>query len=324
MCSCSCSTTVLSLTSDPPPPSALTSLATVAVSGAAPIYSVAAANPPAPTPLVPPSSLLTHPIGTPSESSSAGLLLSPASEVIPKKLVEKIRSGRFTEMKELLQDNISLATQLEELQGPSSLQVIGAARPRLREISSLPTWCYCFLGYAAAMTSDPRTRDQLAYARLIIRQAQSQGGCSFLDYDRAFRQQMASDPSMRWNALNPSLLASTSLGSRSTGARTFCTLCRAVDHTRTQCALAFLEPAQAHSSPAFYQRGPNQGVPRNPQSAPVCFSWNRGPCPYGSKCRFRHVCSKCAAASHKAPECQQTVTAPPAANLPSSRGPLRA
>ncbi len=146
-------------------------------------------------------------------------------------------------MKELLQDNISLTAQLEELQGPSSLQVIGATRPSLREVASFSIWCYCFLGYVATMTSDPLTRDQLAYARLIIRQAQSQGGLSFLDYDRAFRQQLGTDPSMRWNAIHLSLLASTTLGHRSTGAHTFCTLCRAVDHTRTQCALTFLEPA---------------------------------------------------------------------------------
>ena len=70
-------------------------------------------------------SLPTHTTATivPSESLSAGLLFSPASEVIPKKLVDKIRSGKFVEMKELLQDNISLATQLKELQGPSPLPV---------------------------------------------------------------------------------------------------------------------------------------------------------------------------------------------------------
>ena len=168
------------------------------------------------------------------ETADAGLLLSPASEVIPNKPVEKIRSGKFIEMKELLQHNINLVTQLEELQGPASGQLIGSARPRLREVSSLATWCFCFLGYVATLTNDDSTRDQLAYARLIIRQAQAQGGLSFLDYDRAFRQQIAAAPSIRWNTINSSLLASTSLGHRSTSNHTFCTLCRAVDHTRTQ------------------------------------------------------------------------------------------
>ena len=61
-------------------------------------------------------------------------------------------------------------------------------------------------------TSDPVTREQLAHAKLIIRQAQSQGGLAFFDYDRAFCQQKVADPSLRWNTLNPSLLASTTFG----------------------------------------------------------------------------------------------------------------
>lgn len=304
-------TVALSLDSVPPPSSALSSIATISLSNSHPVNSsatiVSSTSTRAP--------LLSLPVPTTTNApSDSGLLLSPASEVIPKKLVDKIRSGKFIEMKELLQDNISLASQLEELQGPSSLQVIGATRPRLREVASLSTWCYCFLGYVATMTADPLTRDQLAYARLNIRQAQSQGGLSFLDYDRAFRQQVATDPSMRWNALNPSLLAATTLGHRSTGAHPFCTLCRAVDHTRTQCALTFLEPVHTASVSAMAQRGPSQGVARRPRNPPVCFSWNRGACLYGSKCRYQHVCSICSTPSHKAPDCLQAVAGPPSAD----------
>ena len=93
---------------------------------------------------------------------SAGLLLSPASKVIPKKLVDKIRAGRFVEMKELLQDNISLVAQLEELQGPSSLQLIGAYPTLTSARFLLSHRGACFLGYAATMTSDLTTRDHLA------------------------------------------------------------------------------------------------------------------------------------------------------------------
>lgn len=264
------------------------------------------------TPMPPPVAQL--PLSTGPTTGETGLLLSPASEVIPKKLVDKSRAGKFVEMKEFLQDNISLTTQLEELQGPSPLQVIGATRPRLREVTSVQAWCYCFLSYVATMTSDPVTRDQLAYARLIIRQSQSQGGHTFMDYDRAFRQQIATDPSIRWNALNPSLLASTSMGHRSTGAHTFCTLCRAVDHNRTQCALTFLEPTPAASGAAASQRGLSQGVPRRPRSVPVCFGWNRGTCRYGNRCNYQHVCSICTAPSHRARECTQAATNPSSAD----------
>jgi hypothetical protein len=47
--------------------------------------------------------------GISNEALQGELLLSPALEIVPKKLVDKIRAGKFIEMKELLQDNISLA-----------------------------------------------------------------------------------------------------------------------------------------------------------------------------------------------------------------------
>ena len=124
-------------------------------------------------------------------------------------------------MKELLTDNLSLISQLEAVQGIAPLHMLGAARPRLREISSLPTWCYCFLGYMAARTSDPVTRDQLAYARLLIKEAQRHGGLGWLDYDRVFRQQVAS---LRWNTLIPGLQATTILGQQSVKQPVFFTL----------------------------------------------------------------------------------------------------
>jgi hypothetical protein len=90
--------------------------------------------------------------------------------------------------------------------------MLGSARPCMREVSSLASWCYCFLGYVAMRTTDPSTQDQLAHARLIIREAQCHGGLGWLDYDRAFRQQAANDSSMRWNTLSPSLQAATIFG----------------------------------------------------------------------------------------------------------------
>ena len=75
-----------------------------------------------------------------------------------------VRSGQFVEMRELLADNISLVQQLEAVQSSSPLPMVGPARPRLREVSTLSTRLYCFLAYSAITTTDPRTQDQLAYA----------------------------------------------------------------------------------------------------------------------------------------------------------------
>ena len=58
-------------------------------------------------------------------------------------------------MRKLLADNISILNQLEAMQGFPPLQLLGAARSRLQEVTSLSTGCYCFLGYMAILMSDP-------------------------------------------------------------------------------------------------------------------------------------------------------------------------
>ena len=69
-----------------------------------------------------------------------------------------------------------------------------------------------FLGYVAVFIPDPATRDQLAYARLIIREAIYHAGQGWLEYDRAFWQQVAADPFMCWNTWLLRLQAETILG----------------------------------------------------------------------------------------------------------------
>ena len=70
---------------------------------------------------------------------TAGLALSPAAQLFPQRIVDHIRLGAFVEMCDLLMDNITLIDQLEGLPGPP-VAVPGMPRPRLREVSSLPTW----------------------------------------------------------------------------------------------------------------------------------------------------------------------------------------
>ena len=185
----------------------------------------------------------------------------------------------------------------------SPVGLLGAGRPRLREVSSLSTWCYCFMGYMAARTADPATRDQLAYARLLIREAHRHGGLGWLDYDRAFRQQAAIDPSTRWNTLVPGLQAATILGQRPNQG-TFCTLCRGVDHLRPQCALSCLQPP----NPAAPTHDRNNSNSRR-QQMNVCHSWNKGDCSHPGQCMYRHVCAICQQA-HRATDCGKTSDLP--------------
>ena len=158
-------------------------------------------------------------------------------------------------MKELLADNIALVQQLEAIQSYAPLPTVGPSQPRLRDVTSLSSWCYCFLGYMAILTFVPSTRDQLAYARLVIREALCHGGTGWMDYDWAFRQQAAVDPTLRWNTLLPGLQASTILGQRNRQETSLYTLCHESDHSRAQCALAYLHPSPVRSMPSSSSAG---------------------------------------------------------------------
>ena len=196
----------------------------------------------------------------------------PGSGTFPKKLVDGIQAGNFIEMKELLTDNMSLISQLKTVQGLSPAHMLGPARPRWREVSSLVTWWYCFMGYMAIRSSDPTTRNQLAYARLLIKEAQRNGGLGWLHYDRAFRQQAVADPSLAWNTLSQGLQASTMFHQQTAGQKSFCTLCQA------QCALACLQPP-ATSTPAVPRTSQPPPTKRRPETAlRICISWNMGAC----------------------------------------------
>jgi hypothetical protein len=184
----------------------------------------------------------------------------------------------------------------------------GVLRPSLREISSIQTWMYCFLAYVAILAPDQGTRDRLAYARLLLREAQRHSSNGWLDYDRVFRQQAVVDHNMPWNTLHPGIQAATMFGG-SQGPGTFCTLCREPDHFKETCALAYFQqpPTQARTgvdNPSSSTRPRGQLRRRSEQETLnlVCRSWNKGNCSYPNSCRYRHICSTCYQ-GHRARDC---------------------
>ncbi len=99
---------------------------------------------------------------------------------------------------------------------------------------------------------DEAVRDMLAaYGRIVLNLAQKHGGSGWLEYDQAFRQQVSAEPSIKWNSLNPSLMAATVLVAPSTAPGTFCPHCQEVDHHPSDCALvsvdSSLEKPRPHS-----------------------------------------------------------------------------
>ena len=142
------------------------------------------------------------------------------------------------EMHDLLGDNAAVRRHFEDMRGALEFQVLPmGSRPRVRAVSSLPSWLCCFLTYLAVGTTDPVTCNQLTYTTLLVREAMRHGGQGWLEYDRLFRQQAALDPSLSWNIIHPGLQATIILGQRSYNAGTFCTHCQECDHSVSQCAM---------------------------------------------------------------------------------------
>ena len=224
-----------------------------------------------------------------------GMILSPALQPIPARLVRRIQAGEFIEMRDLLTDNIALHDQLEAVQGPLyNAATPGALRARLREVPSLISWVFCFTAYMAVRTQDEATRDMLTYCRLVIREALRHGGQGWQEYDRNFRAQAAIDRSLRWNVLLPDLQAATTLGQRIAGGN-FCSLCRGIDHASGQCALGVMQQPLSWQSRTTASTAATEGGRRPSQRRVqrICSSWNSGRCIYPGNCSYRHVCATC-------------------------------
>ena len=154
----------------------------------APLTTVPHPTSPPPWPHLP-SQVLGH-----QDPTGSSLSLFISAEPIPARLVQRIQSGQFVEMQELLGDNIALSQHFDSAAGYFPVVLPSSSRPRLREVTSLPSWIYCFFTYLAVLVQDQFTRDRLVYARLLVREALCHGGWGWLDYDRLFRQQAALDP----------------------------------------------------------------------------------------------------------------------------------
>ena len=172
-----------------------------------------------------------------------------------------------------------------------------SSRPRVREVTTLPSWVCCFLTYLAIQTSDTVTRERAAYAMLVVREAMRHGGQGWLEYDRLFRQQAALNPALAWNVIHPELQATTILGQRTSSTGIFCSQCQECDHSVQQCALTQLQQPSIRSTPV-QSRQPGRSLGR------ICSSWNDGACIYPGTCSYRHICSSCFQHSHRARDCR--------------------
>ena len=102
------------------------------------------------------SSALLAPIPQPTPAA-LGMVLSSVAGALLQKLIDKVKSGQFVEMREFLMDNMLLLDRLESVPGLSLLPALSLGHhPCLHEVSDPVSWVSCFLAYVAILTSDCR------------------------------------------------------------------------------------------------------------------------------------------------------------------------
>ena len=236
------------------------------------------------------------------------LAYSPVLPPIPAKAVEKIRAGAYIDLKELLVDNIALTERLQEF-GQSLAIHAPQSTFKLRSIPDPLTWVFCFLGYMAAATDSPMTRDMAAYAQIVIQQSRKHPGRGWLAYDQLFRQQRAAGINIPWNDLASSIMAATVLRSGDC-----CSLCHSPDHTTEQCACALFADSRPNEKQASAQGQAGRSTRLKPYPQPLsasassseeaCRRFNRGTCPNtGGNCAYAHTCLSCGSTTHGSARC---------------------
>ena len=246
---------------------------------------------------------------------------------VPAKLVARVRKGEYVDMADLLRDNIEVdrrrTAQGGDMQPATKLQ--------RREIPDVSSWAQCFCSYIGIVVeeSPERTKQLLAYLATVLREARRCGGEGWRSYDAMFRQLAATDATMDWSRLNPSLYATTFLARQGGGGKS-CHLCMDVDHSAEECALAPLLPrptkmlTDGKEEKSGGAPGPKPGAAvRDPRgrrwSDQPCYLWNEGRCtfPY---CRYRHICTRCRG-EHRAVQCSSQLRSAPVQLQPGSSGP---
>ena len=218
---------------------------------------------------------------------------------VPARLVARIWKGEYIDMADLLRDNLEADRRRSTPLGTPQLHP--QSKPLRREVPDILSWALCFGVYIGVVAEQipQRVKQLLAYQATVLREARRCGGTGWRGYDSMFRQLAATDESIDWSCLNPSLYVTTFRAQQGGGGK-MCHLCMGTDHTQEDCALAPLLSKKL-KGPAPEVKDERSGGPpvssqlmRDPRarrrSEQTCYAWNEGRCHY---CRYRHVCLHC-------------------------------
>ena len=255
-----------------------------------------------------------------------GLFMGEGLIPLPPKLVHKIVSLEFVEMAELMPEAWLFEEPAEE-----GVKIMGLPKHRKAPITDILCWLQCYGTMVAALaTKFPGKVPQfMAYQSLIIKSHRDFAGLGWVQYDRAFRHQVAVTKDLEWSRVNSTLHSLCFAGKQRRSP--LCSLRLSDNHPTKRCpdtlyggcaqgAVGNLDvwaqmAWQGPPPPAVVRALPPEGkgtqLPWGPQqqlevaggnrqlfsarSLELCrlYNWASGPVCSFSPCKFLHACLLC-------------------------------
>ena len=233
----------------------------------------------------------------------AGLFLGEGFLPLPQRLVDRITRLEYVEMSELLPETWLLDDTLD------SKCCHATPKRRKAPVTDILTWVQCFASLASVLSrmQQEQTPGLMAYMSTIVRCHKEFEGLGWVQYDAAFRRQMAVSRDLNWGKINATLYSIYFAGHARRLPR--CKQCLSTNHPSEDCPQA---PAFQHllippiNMPPYGQAWPpqRQWQPQ-PPSAPdtrqrasvveLCMLFNNraGPRCTFPRCKYAHLCLNC-------------------------------
>ena len=237
---------------------------------------------PLPQPAAP---LYTAPQATPNTVNPvqvmvpAGLYLGHGVMPLPQRLLTKILNLEFVEMQDLLPEAWLTLTDDDAAKCCSTSAAGG--RKRRPPVTNIFTWLQGFASMVSALSTKypGMVPEFLAYQSTIIKCYKDYDGLGWVQYDRAFRRQVAITKNLNWSHINGTLYSLCFAGKAKRSA--ICVHCLSDNHSSERCPEAppTSKPGRSHPSPV----------------AEICRLFNASGglrCHY-QKCKYSHKCSVC-------------------------------
>ena len=211
----------------------------------------------------------------------AGLYLGHGVMPLPQRLLTKILNLEFIEMQDLLPEAWLALTDDETVKCCSTSAAGG--RKRRPPVTNIFTWLQGFASLTSALSTKypAMVPEFMAYQSTIIKCYKDYDGLGWVQYDRAFRRQVAITKNLNWSHINGTLYSLCFAGKAKRSA--ICIYCLSDNHTSEKCPEA----------PPTAKRNPTSAS--SPGSLEICrlFNANGGSRCHYAKCKFAHRCSVC-------------------------------